>query len=161
MEKTNAMRILDQKKIKYQCYEYPHEEGVCVDGATVAGLLGENPNQVFKTLVCVSNDKKYFVCVVPVEAELDLKKCAKAAGVKSLVLIPVKDLLPLTGYVRGGCSPIGMRKSFPTLIDLSAANYDEIIFSGGRIGTQIMMNPTDLTKLIRVSYADLRKEELC
>ena len=158
MEKTNAMRMLDQKKIKYQVHEYPHEEGVCVDGATVASLLHEDPNMVFKTLVTVSNDKKYFVCVVPVEGELDLKKCAKAAGVKSLVLIPVKDLLPLTGYVRGGCSPIGMRKPFPTLIDLSAANYEEIIFSGGKIGTQIQMNPQDLTKLIRVSYADLRKE---
>ncbi len=152
------MRMLDQKKIKYEVFEYPHEEGVCVDGSTVAHMLHEDPNQVFKTLVTVSNDKKFFVCVVPVECELDLKKCAKAAGVKSLVLIPVKDLFPLTGYVRGGCSPIGMRKTFPTLVDLSAANYDEIIFSGGKIGTQIKMNPQDLTKLIRVSYADLRKE---
>lgn len=158
MEKTNAMRILDQKKIKYQTYEYPHEEGVCVEGFEVARLLGEDPQKVFKTLVCQDNLKHYHVMVVPVYTELDLKKCAKACGVKSLEMIAVKELLPLTGYVRGGCSPIGMKKVFPTVLDESAKDLDTIIFSGGKIGVQIEMNPKDLSKIIRFTYADLQKE---
>ena len=158
MEKTNAMRILEQKKIKYQAFEYPHEEGVCVEGLEVARLLNQDPKQVFKTLVTVSNTKQYFVCVVPVDSELDLKKCAQAAGVKSLAMISVKELLPLTGYVRGGCSPLGMKKSFPTIIDNNALEYENIIFSGGKIGIQIMANPKDLSKILRVRFADLRKE---
>ena len=158
MEKTNAMRILDQKKIKYSTHEYPHEEGVCVDGFAVANLLGQDPAKVFKTLVCVDNSKHYHVMVVPVYAELDLKKCAKASGVKSLEMIAVKELLPLTGYIRGGCSPIGMKKVFPTLVDETAIEFDTIIFSGGKIGVQIEMNPSDLSKIIRVNYADLKKE---
>lgn len=159
MEKTNAMRILDQKKIKYNVFEYPHEEGVCVEGNEVARLLNQDPKQVFKTLVTVSNTKKYYVCVIPVLNELDLKKAAKACGEKSLSMIAVKELLPLTGYVRGGCSPIGMKKAFQTVIDDSALNYDNIIFSGGKIGIQIMMNPNDLSKIIRLSFTDIKKED--
>lgn len=158
MEKTNVMRMLEQKKIKYLAYEYPHEEGVCVEGNVVASLLGQDPKRVFKTLVCVDNTKHYHVCVVPVEHELDLKKAAKAAGVKSLDMIAVKELLPLTGYVRGGCSPIGMKKVFLTLVHQTALEYETIIFSGGKIGVQVEMNPNDLSKLIRVSFKDIVKE---
>ena len=158
MEKTNAMRILDQKKIKYNVREYPHEEGVPVDGFTVAKSLKLDPSKVFKTLVTKDNTKHYHVMVVPVYAELDLKKCAKASGVKSLEMIEVKELLPLTGYVRGGCSPIGMKKVFPTLIDSDAIGQDTIFFSAGKIGLQIEMNPEDLKKIIRLDYANLKKE---
>ena len=158
MEKTNAMRLLDQKKIKYETHEYPHEEGVAVGGFMVANLLNLDPASVFKTLVTVDNTKHYHVMVVPVYAELDLKKCAKASNVKSLEMISVKELLPLTGYVRGGCSPIGMKKVFPTLIDIEAKGKDKIIFSGGKIGLQIEMNPEDLKKVIRFEYSDLKKE---
>ena len=157
MIKTNAMRILDSKKIKYNTYEYPHEEGVAVDGVTVAKLLNEDVNKVFKTLVLVGNDKKYYVAVVPVEAELDLKLCAKEFNVKSLEMIHVKDINSITGYVRGGCSPIGMKKAFPTIMDISALNYDNVIFSGGLIGLQIEMNPKDLEKVIRISFKNIRR----
>jgi len=155
MVKTNAMRILDSKKIKYNTYEYPHEEGVAVDGVTVANLLNEDPNKVFKTLVLVGNDKKYYVALVPVEAELDLKKCAKEFNVKSLEMIHVKDINNLTGYVRGGCSPLGMKKVFPTVIDDSALGFDNIIFSGGKIGLQIEMNPNDIVKVLRVKFSSI------
>ena len=162
MEKTNVMRLLDQKKIKYQTYEYPHEDGVCVDGEAVAKLLNEDPNKVFKTLVCVDNTKHYYVCVIPVLNELDLKKAAKAFSVKSLDMIAVKELLPITGYIRGGCSPIGMKKQFPTIIDISGLNYDNIIFSAGKIGYQVEMNPKDLEKIIRVKFESItRGENLC
>ena len=153
------MRILDQKKIKYECYEYPHEDGVCVDGIEVAYLLNQDPNQVFKTLVTVSNTKHYYVCVVGVAHELDLKKCAKVFNVKSLEMIPVKELLNITGYIRGGCSPIRMKKSFETVIDIDSNDYDNIIFSAGKIGYQVKMNPKDLEKLIRVKFADIKKGE--
>lgn len=159
MEKTNAMRILDSKKIKYEVHTYPHEEGVCVDGGTVAQLLGQDPTAVFKTIVCMSNTKKYYVCVIPVLDELDLKKAATMFRVKSLELIAVKELLPLTGYIRGGCSPVGMKKVFPTIVDASALNKDYIIFSGGKIGLQIQMNPMDLSKIIRVQFEDIRRNE--
>ncbi len=158
MEKTNAIRILESKKIKYQVYEYPHEDGVCVDGVTVARMLSEDPKKVFKTLVCMSNTKGYYVCVVPVIDELDLKKAAKAFQVKSLELIAVKDLLPVTGYIRGGCSPIGMKKSFFTMMDITALDYDTIIFSGGKIGIQIEMNPRDLSKILRIDFKDIKRE---
>lgn len=160
MEKTNAIRMLDQKKIKYNTYEYPHEEGVCVDGETVANLLNQNPDMVFKTLVTVGNDKRYYVCVVPVKAELDLKKAAKVFNVKSLEMIAVKDINNVTGYIRGGCSPIGMKKVFPTVIDESALLYDNIIFSGGKIGLQIEMNPKDLEKIIRVNFKEITRSDV-
>ena len=158
MEKTNAMRMLDQKKIKYNVYEYPHVEGEAVDGFNVAKLLGEDPKYVFKTLVCVDNTKHYRVCVVNVVDEIDLKKARKAFGVKSLEMIAVKELLPLTGYVRGGCSPLGMKKVFPTIIDEKALENDKIIFSGGKIGLQIEMNPNEITKLLRVDFKDIRRD---
>jgi Cys-tRNA(Pro)/Cys-tRNA(Cys) deacylase len=158
MEITNAMRILDQKKIKYNVNEYPHEEGVAVDVLEVATLLNLDPKKVFKTLVTVDNTKHYHVMVVPLDQELDLKKCARVSNVKSLEMIQVKELLPLTGYVRGGCSPIGMNKVFPTLVDITAKGMDSILFSGGKIGLQIEMNPEDLKKVIRMEYADLKKE---
>ncbi len=160
MEKTNAIRMLDQKKIKYNTYEYPHEDGVCVDGETVAQLLNQNPDTVFKTLVTVGNDKRYYVCVVPVKQELDLKKAAKAFGVKSLEMIAVKDINNVTGYIRGGCSPIGMKKVFPTIIDESALLNENIIFSGGKIGLQIEMNPKDIEKLIRVSFKEITRSDV-
>jgi len=161
MDKTNAMRILDSKKIKYQTYEYPHEEGVAVDGENVAKLLNEDPNKVFKTLVLVGNDKKNYVAVVPVLSELDLKKCAKEFGVKSLEMIHVKDINQITGYIRGGCSPIGMKKQFPTIVDDSALKFDNIIFSGGKIGLQIEMNPNDLNKVIRLSFKNIGRWLKC
>ena len=150
------MRILDQKKIKYVVHEYPHEEGVCVDGETVAMLLNQDPNMVFKTLVTVFNNK-YFVCVIPVNSELDLKKAAKCFNVKSLSMLAVKELFGVTGYVRGGCSPIGMKKVFPTIIDVSALSYSNIIFSAGKIGYQIEMSPNDLMKTINVSFNDIKE----
>ena len=159
MDKTNAMRILDQKKIKYNTYEYPHEEGVCVEGTEVARLLNQDHKSVFKTLVTVGNDKKYYVCVLPVECELDLKAAAKAFGVKSLEMIHVKDINAITGYIRGGCSPIGMKKILPTVIDKTAEGLDKIIFSGGKIGLQIEMNPSDISKIIRVKFEHITRGE--
>ena len=158
MDKTNAMRMLDQKRIKYDVFEYPHVEGEAVDGINVANLLGEDPKYVFKTLVCVDNTKHYRVCVVNVCDEIDLKKAAKEFNVKSLEMIAVKELLPLTGYVRGGCSPLGMKKVFPTIVDKKAIDLDKIIFSGGKIGLQIEMNPNDLNKLIKVEFKDIRRD---
>ncbi len=157
MEKTNVMRILDQKKINYHTYEYPHEDKVAVDGATVAKLLNQNPDQVFKTLVAVSNTKHYYVFVIPVLKELDLKLCAKAVNEKAVELIPVKDLLPITGYIRGGCSPIGMKKQFKTVIDELALQFDSIIFSAGKIGYQVEMQVQDIKKIIPVSFAFVTK----
>jgi Cys-tRNA(Pro)/Cys-tRNA(Cys) deacylase len=150
--------MLDQKKIKYDVFEYPHVEGEAVDGINVANLLGEDPKYVFKTLVCVDNTKHYRVCVVNVCDEIDLKKAAKEFNVKSLEMIAVKELLPLTGYVRGGCSPLGMKKVFPTIVDKKAIDLDKIIFSGGKIGLQIEMNPNDLNKLIKVEFKDIRRD---
>lgn len=157
MEKTNVMRILDQKKIKYNSYEYEHEDGV-VDGLGVAEKLNEDPNKVFKTLVTVSKAKKYYVFVVPVAHDLDLKKCAKAVNEKSIEMLPLKELTPLTGYVRGGCSPIGMKKAFKTVVNDTALGFDTIIFSGGKIGVQVEVSPNDLSKLIQVSFADILED---
>lgn len=157
MEKTNVMRILDQKKIKYKMHEYPHTDGVVVDGENVAKLLNQDPSQVFKTLVTIGNDKKYYVCVIPVLKELDLKQAAKAFNVKSLEMIHVKDINQVTGYIRGGCSPIGMKKSYPTVIDSSALNYDKIIFSAGKIGYQVEMDPRLLKNIIRVDFNDITR----
>ncbi len=158
MEKTNVMRILDQNNISYIAHEYPHLKDECVDGLNVASLLNQDPEQVFKTLVTASKDKKYFVFVVPVAYELDLKKCAKAVDQKNVEMIAVKELLPLTGYIRGGCSPIGMKKPFKTVIHETAMLYDTIIFSAGKIGYQVELNPNDLISLIDASYADIIKE---
>lgn len=153
-QKTNVMRILDQKKIKYS--EYTYAATGAVSGVEVAKALGQNPDHVFKTLVTLSTkSKKYYVFMVPVAQELDLKKAAKAVGEKSIEMIKSKELLPLTGYVHGGCSPIGMKKQFVTTIDKTAENYDTIIFSGGKIGFQVELSLSDLRKIISVKSADI------
>lgn len=152
-EKTNVMRILDQKKITYQSHYYGDTDAI--SGVEVANALGEDPRCVFKTLVTESASKKYYVFVIPVEMELNLKKAAKAVSEKSIAMLKSKDLLPLTGYIHGGCSPIGMKKFFTTTIDESAKNLDNIIFSAGKIGYQVEMSPEDLFKVIRFDYGDV------
>ena len=152
-EKTNVMRVLDQKKIPYRHHCYIDTGAVA--GAEVAKILGEDPDKVFKTLVTVGASKRYYVFVVPVEKELDLKKAAKAVGEKNIEMIKSKELLPLTGYIHGGCSPIGMKKFFTTTIDESARNFDTIMFSAGKIGYQVELSPSDLAKVIRFEYAQI------
>lgn len=151
MEKTNVMRVLDQKKVSYKSYTYND----VISGIEVAEALGENPEQVFKTLVTVGAGKKYYVFMVPVCKELDLKKAAKAVGEKSIQMIKAKELLPLTGYVHGGCSPIGMKKLFATTVDVSAENFETIIFSAGKIGYQVEVALVDLQKVVPVKTADI------
>ena len=146
IEKTNVMRILEQKKVKYNAYTYNCTEAI--SGVEVATILKQDQNQVFKTLVTVGASKNYFVFLVPVHKELDLKKAAKVVNEKSITMIKSKELLPLTGYIHGGCSPIGMKKQFTTTIDMSASNFDSIIFSGGKIGYQVQVNLDDLNKII-------------
>lgn len=153
-EKTNVLRFLDSKKIPYNSYEYPHGEEA-VDGVTVAGLIGKPVETVFKTLVTVSADKKILVFVVPVAKELHLKKAAKAAGVKSIDMLKVADIKETTGYIRGGCSPIGMKKLYKTFIDESAQNIETMIFSAGRIGAQVELPPSVLAKLVNARFADI------
>lgn len=152
-EKTNAMRILDQKKIEYIVHDYT-ESGV-IAGEDVANTLGEDPEKVFKTLVTVGKSKQYYVFLVPVCKELNLKKAAKAVGEKSIEMIKSKELLPLTGYIHGGCSPIGMKKAFPTTVDISAKNADKIYFSAGKIGLQVEVNVSDIEKVIKVNFGDI------
>lgn len=153
VEKTNVMRILDQKKINYNTYSYVDTDAI--SGMEVAEVLGQNPNQVFKTLVTVSGKNINYVFVVPVNKELDLKKAAKVVGEKSIDMIKSKELLPLTGYIHGGCSPIGMKKMFKTVIDESCKNFETIIFSGGKIGYQVELKLEDIEKVIRVEYNDI------
>lgn len=152
-EKTNVMRVLEQNKIHYISYCYV-DTGV-ISGIDVATTLGQDPAQVFKTLVTVGNSNNHFVFLVPVSQELDLKKAAKAVGEKSINMLKSKDLLPLTGYIHGGCSPIGMKKQFKTVIDSSAANFDTIIFSGGKIGYQVETSLDELKKVLRFELAEL------
>ncbi|MEG0710286.1 MAG: Cys-tRNA(Pro) deacylase [Longicatena sp.] len=156
IQKTNAMRILDKAAIPYDVHTYEHGEDA-VDGLQVANLLHQDPNTVFKTLVCRANTKEYFVFVVPVAHELDLKKCAKAVRVKSIEMIHVKDITNLTGYVRGGCSPIGMKKQLTTCLHNSSLDIDTIIFSGGKIGLQIQMLPQAFIHLLNPIVADIVK----
>lgn len=141
--KTNAMRILDSKKIPYEIYTYESNDGK-IDGVSVAKKVGIDPKLVFKTLVAHSNTKEIFVLVIPVEEELDLKKAATVSGVKKVEMIPVKDIQKLTGYIRGGCSPIGMKKAYPTFIDEQANNLDSIVVSAGKIGMQVELKVDDL-----------------
>mgnify|MGYP003301975070 CR=1 FL=1 len=152
-EKTNVMRILDQKKIKYSSHYYADTDAI--SGVEVATVLKQNPNQVFKTLVTVGNSKSYYVFLVPVHKELDLKKAAKAVAEKSINMIKSKDLLPLTGYIHGGCSPIGMKKQYKTIIDVSATNFDTIIFSGGKIGYQVEISLDELKQVLRFEHEDI------
>ena len=158
-EKTNVMRILDQKKVPYTPHQYPHREGEVVDGATVAGLLGRDPAAVFKTLVTRGAAKAHYVFVIPVLAELDLKQAARAAGEKSIELIHVKELTPLTGYVRGGCSPVGMKKRLKTVVDDSALDLETIVVSAGKIGCQVELAPRDLAGLVGAEFAPVAKYE--
>ncbi len=153
--KTNVMRLLEQKKIPYQAHFYEQEgEGAGSDyGRSVAEKLGENPAQVFKTLVLQGASREYAVCVIPVERELDLKIAAHCLHEKSAALIPVKELLPLTGYLRGGCSPIGMKKHFRVYLDLSAKDFPEIYISAGRIGAQVSLAPEDLLRITGGEWA--------
>ncbi len=156
-EKTNVCRILDQKKIKYTAHTYDPEQAI--SGTEVAAFLGQNPDRVFKTLVTVAKSGKNYVFVIPVDKELDLKKAAKAVGEKSIEMLKSKDLLPLTGYIHGGCSPIGMKKLFPTTFQQEVLNYDTIMFSAGKIGHQVELNINDLTRVIPYKTADIVKED--
>ena len=153
MEKTNVMRILDQKKIPYQAYCYADTDAI--SGVEVAEVLGQNPHQVFKTLVTVGTSKRNYVFVIPVCGELHLKKAAKAVGEKSIEMIKSKELLPLTGYIHGGCSPIGMKKLFKTFIDSSALDFYTIYFSGGKIGLQVETRLKHLQEIIPVTIAEI------
>ena len=155
MEKTNVMRILDQKKIPYHHYEYDSSQAY--SGTEVADMLGQDPKVVYKTLVTVAKSKKNYVFVIPVEEELDLKKAAKAANEKSIEMLKSKELLPLTGYVHGGCSPIGMKKVFTTFLHSTAKEQEHIIFSAGKIGYQVEVAPEDLAKVVRFTFADVIK----
>lgn len=151
--KTNVMRILDKNKITYKHYDYTNTDAI--SGVDVARTLNQNPQQVFKTLVTVGKSKKYYVFMLPVEKELDLKKAAHSVNEKSIEMIKSKDLLPLTGYIHGGCSPIGMKKFFRTTIDSSAQNFETIIFSAGKIGYQVELSLIDLSKIIKFELADI------
>ncbi len=154
MEKTNVMRILDQKKIPYNEYFYGEE---AISGVEVAKVLNQDETRVYKTLVTTSKSNKNYVFIIPVAEELDLKKCAKAVNEKYVEMIPQKELLPLTGYIHGGCSPIGMKKQFKTVINDTALNQDKIIFSAGRVGYQVELSPKDLEKVVNLIYYDIIK----
>lgn len=153
IEKTNVMRVLEQNKIQYESHSYV--DTGAISGVEVAKALNEDPNQVFKTLVTEGASKNHYVFLVPVHKELDLKKAAKAVGEKSISMLKAKDLLPLTGYVHGGCSPIGMKKQFRTTIDISATNFDTILFSGGKIGFQVELLLEELKKVLKFELADV------
>ena len=153
--KTNAMRMLDRAKISYAALEYPHQEGQAVDGVTVAQMLGQNPDQVFKTLVTQGASHNYYVFVVPVAASLDLKKAARAVGEKSVAMLHVADINKVTGYIRGGCSPVGMKKQFATVFHESMLEQSQVMVSGGRIGLQIQLAPADLIAAVKGKTADI------
>lgn len=153
-QKTNVMRLLEQKKIPYTQHEYPHGDEA-VDGVTVAESLGEPVEKVFKTLVARGVSKKIYVFDIPVAEELDLKKAAKAVGEKSIAMIHVKEITELTGYVRGGCSPVGMKKQYPTVFHESCLTQDTIMVSAGKIGYQIELDPKELIRLTRATTADI------
>ena len=149
------MRILEQKKVKYQPHSYADTEAI--SGIEVAEVLGQDVSQVFKTLVTVGSTKKNYVFVIPVNKELDLKKAASAVREKKIEMIKTKELLPLTGYVHGGCSPVGMKKLFKTVVDETAAGQETIMFSAGKIGYQVEVSPVDLKKVIEYEFADVTK----
>ena len=154
--KTNAMRLLDRNKIQYTTHSYENEDGK-IDGIAVAHKIGKDESCVFKTLVTVGHSKENYVFVVPVAEELDMKKAAKAANEKNIEMIHVKDINKITGYIRGGCSPLGMKKVFKTFVHNTALNFESIVFSGGKIGSQIEMNPNDLPKVIGCEFVDIIK----
>ena len=154
-EKTNVMRILDQKKVPYTPHTYPHEEVVAVDGVTVAKSMGQDPEAVFKTLVARGASNALYVFDIPVADSLDLKKAARAVGEKSVAMLHQKELLPLTGYVHGGCSPVGMKKQYPTVFHETAEILDTILVSAGKVGYQVELAPADLIALVGAGTADL------
>lgn len=151
--KTNVMRILDKMKVEYESHSYANTDAI--SGIDVAKVLNQDPARVFKTLVTIGKSKNYYVFMIPVAEELDLKKAAESVNEKSVEMIKSKDLLPVTGYIHGGCSPIGMKKSFVTTIDASAVNFDTIIFSAGKIGYQVEMSLEELKKVIKFNLADI------
>ena len=153
--KTNVMRILDKAKIEYKTYYYDPQKAV--SGSDVARVLNQNPKQVFKTLVTVAKSKKNYVFMLPVDDELDLKKCAIAVNEKNIEMIPQKELLPLTGYIHGGCSPIGQKKQFETVIDATAQNFETIIFSAGKIGYQVETSLENLKKVLNFKFFGITK----
>ncbi|UOE55436.1 Cys-tRNA(Pro) deacylase [Cytobacillus oceanisediminis] len=154
--KTNAMRMLDAQKVDYELITYDNQDGK-IDGVSVAAKIGKDPEAVYKTLVAQGHSKQIYVFIIPVEDELDLKKAAKAAGEKKVEMIPVKDIQKLTGYIRGGCSPVGMKKQYPSFIDAKAAELELMIVSGGKIGMQMELKAEDLQKAIGANLADLIK----
>ena len=154
-EKTNVMRILEQKNIPYTAHTYEHEEGVAVDGVTVAAQLGQDPECVFKTLVARGSSKGIYVFCIPVAENLDLKKAARAVGEKSIEMIHVKEINALTGYIRGGCSPVGMKKQYPTVFHETAEIVDTIMVSAGKIGYQVELSPDALVELVGGNLADI------
>ncbi len=156
-QKTNVMRVLDQNKIAYQPHFYPHGDSA-VDGLTVAGLIGREAESVFKTLVARGASKRIYVFVIPVGKELDLKRAAGAVREKSVEMVHVSEITSLTGYVRGGCSPIGMKKQYPTILDESCLERDSIVVSAGKIGAQAELAPSDLIRLTRAATAAVAKE---
>lgn len=157
-QKTNVMRVLEQKKIRYTPHEYPHGDGA-VDGATAAGLIGAAPDRVFKTLVTRGASKSVYVFVIPVTAELDLKKAARAVGEKSIAMIHVSEITALTGYARGGCSPVGMKKQYKTVYHESVLAQETVIVSAGKIGLQVELTPGDLIVLTRGDTANIITED--
>lgn len=158
-EKTNVMRVLEQKKVPYQGHTYPHDGETAPDGVSVAQSMSQDPACVFKTLVTRGASGGYYVFDIPVAATLDLKKAAKAVGEKSVAMLPSKELLPLTGYVHGGCSPVGMKKQFPTVFHESCLEQDTIYVSAGKIGFQVEVAPQALLDLVRATTADVIVEE--
>ena len=152
-EKTNVMRILEQKKIKYNSYSYASTQAI--SGMEVATALNQDPNCVFKTLVTIGTSRNNYVFLVPVNKELNLKKAAKSVNEKKVEMIKAKELLPLTGYIHGGCSPIGMKKQFKTVINITAQNFEKIIFSAGKIGYQVEISLENLQKVINFTLADI------
>ena len=145
-DKTNALRMLDSAGISYTTHTYDTDDGL-IDGVSVAKKCGEDPEQVFKTLVTKGDDGMYYVFVIPVAERLDLKACARSVGVKSIAMIPQKELFPLTGYVHGGCSPVGMKKKFTTVFDETIVLLDRIVVSAGRVGMQMVLDPEDLLRI--------------
>lgn len=152
-QKTNVMRLLDRAKVEYTIHDYTHTDAI--SGVEVAEVLGQDPALVFKTLVTVGRSGRHYVFMIPVQRELDLKKAAASVGEKSVEMIKAKDLLPLTGYLHGGCSPIGMKKPFSTVIDATAEGFDTIFFSGGKIGYQVQTSLQGLAKLCPFTLCDL------
>jgi len=154
--KTNAMRMLENEKIDYSIITYNADDGK-IDGISVAEKIGRDTKEVYKTLITQGSSKQYFVFVIPVAEELDLKKAARAVGDKKIEMIPVKDIMKVSGYIRGGCSPIGMKKLFPTFIDSSAKSLEKIIVSGGKIGIQIELTVANLLKMVHGTFGDVLK----